>query len=90
MDDCHTRPTGVDDATVAAVGKISEALETIERARGHLYSLHQLLGHADFQLEDGADMLEDAGHSALEPGNIHELVSATDRFGTRHGLRPTF
>jgi proline iminopeptidase len=23
----------------------------------------------------------DAGHSAFEPGNIHELVSATDRFG---------
>jgi len=22
----------------------------------------------------------DAGHSAMEPGNIHELVSATDRF----------
>jgi proline iminopeptidase len=25
-------------------------------------------------------IVPDAGHSAFEPGNIHELVSATDRF----------
>jgi len=25
----------------------------------------------------------DAGHSAFEPGNVHELVSATDRFRDR-------
>jgi hypothetical protein len=38
--------------TVEAVGKITEALETVERARGHLYSFHQLTGTADFQLAD--------------------------------------
>jgi proline iminopeptidase len=25
-------------------------------------------------------IVPDAGHSALEPGNTHELVAATDRF----------
>ena len=33
----RTTPDGVDDATVEALGKLSEALETCERARGHLY-----------------------------------------------------
>lgn len=60
----HRRPTGSDDATVAAVGKVSEALETIERARGHLYSFHQLMGHADLQLGEAVDALRDAGHRA--------------------------
>jgi proline iminopeptidase len=27
-------------------------------------------------------IVPDAGHSAFEPGNVHELVSATDRFAT--------
>lgn len=56
------RPDGVDDATVEAVGKVSEALEWVERARGHLYSFHQLMGRADFLLGDAVDMLRDAGH----------------------------
>ena len=30
-------------------------------------------------------IVADAGHSALEPGNTHELVSATERFATRRG-----
>ena len=41
---------GVDDDTVEAVGQVSEALEYVERARGHLYSFHQLMGHADLLL----------------------------------------
>ena len=40
------------DETIAAVGKVSEALEYVERARGHLYSFHQLMGHADLLLGD--------------------------------------
>ncbi|MDZ7932043.1 MAG: hypothetical protein U5N21_19100 [Rhodococcus sp. (in: high G+C Gram-positive bacteria)] len=60
----HQRPSGVDDATVAAVGKLSEALECVERARGHLYSFHQLMGHADLLLGDAVDALADAGHTA--------------------------
>ena len=46
----HRTPDGVDDATVEALGKLSEALETCERARGHLYSFHQLTGSADIEL----------------------------------------
>jgi hypothetical protein len=51
-----------DDRTVRAVGELSKALETIERARGHLYSFHQLVGTADFTLGDAIDLLERAGH----------------------------
>lgn len=64
-DDPHRRPDGVDDATVEAVGKVSEALEWVERARGHLYELHQLLGHADLMFGEAADALADAGHGGL-------------------------
>ncbi len=39
VDDAHTRPTGTSDATVAALGKLSEALEVIEDARGQLLRL---------------------------------------------------
>lgn len=56
------RPAGVDDATVEAVGSVSEALEWVERARGHLYSFHQLMGHADLLFGSAADKLEAAGH----------------------------
>lgn len=58
----HVRPEGCDDPTIGAVGKVSEALETIERARGHLYSFHQLMGHADLQLGEAVDALRAAGH----------------------------
>ncbi|HET8994632.1 MULTISPECIES: hypothetical protein [unclassified Rhodococcus (in: high G+C Gram-positive bacteria)] len=70
----HTRPDGVTDATVAAVGKLSEALETVERARGHLYGFHQLMGHADFQVEQAAEMLRAAGSSELADRIERELV----------------
>lgn len=53
------------DATVEAVGKLSEALERIERARGHLYSMHQLVGGADELMRQAAVMLLQAGHSPL-------------------------
>jgi hypothetical protein len=51
--------------TVEAVGRLSEALETTERARGHLYSFHQLTGSADIQLGDACDQLREAGHADL-------------------------
>jgi hypothetical protein len=54
-----------DTATVAALGKISEALETVERARGHLYAFHQFSGTADAQLQDGVRGLREAGHDEL-------------------------
>lgn len=56
------RPQGLDDATVEALGKLSEALETAERARGHLYAFHQLTGRAHNMLADAVEMLRAAGH----------------------------
>jgi hypothetical protein len=63
-----------DDETVAAVGELSEALETLERARGHLYSFHQLLGATDFALGDAAEHLAEAGHSRWAEVIRSELV----------------
>jgi hypothetical protein len=62
-DRAHRRPPGVDDLTVQALGKLSEALETVERARGHLYALHQLTGTADFQLDEAVSLFMQAGHT---------------------------
>ncbi|MFD0856677.1 hypothetical protein ACFQ07_30880 [Actinomadura adrarensis] len=64
----------LDDATVVALGELSEALETVERARGHLYSFHQLIGHADFLLGDAADDLADAGHEEWAEEIHRDLV----------------
>lgn len=50
-----------DDDLVAALGKGSEALEYVERARGHLYSFHQLMGHADQLFGETADQLAELG-----------------------------
>jgi len=57
--------TDASDATVEAVGKVTEALEFVERARGHLYSFHQLMGHADLLLGEACDELRDAGHDQV-------------------------
>ena len=73
-DPAHQRPDGVDDATVAAVGKVSEALEWLERARGRLYDFHQMLGHLDFQMEDAVGLLRDAGHDGLADRLEQEVV----------------
>ncbi|WP_089155684.1 hypothetical protein [Micromonospora sp. NBS 11-29] len=64
-DRAHRRPDGVSDATVEALGKLSEALECVERARGHLYGLHQLIGHADLMLDDAVELFRAAGHPGL-------------------------
>ncbi|MFJ8580682.1 hypothetical protein [Micromonospora sp. NPDC093277] len=64
-DEAHRRPAGVNDATVAALGKLSEALETVERARGHLYSVHQMIGHADLMLDAAVALFRSAGHAEI-------------------------
>jgi hypothetical protein len=68
------RPADVDDDTVAAVGKLGEAIEWIERARGRLYDFHQMSGHADLLVGDAADELEAAGHAELARRVRDELV----------------
>ncbi|GAB2740692.1 hypothetical protein GCM10027174_12670 [Salinifilum aidingensis] len=55
------RPEGVDEDTAAAVGKVTEALEKVERARGRLYDFHQLIGSADEQLCEAVAQLRRAG-----------------------------
>ncbi|MBD0324160.1 MAG: hypothetical protein ICV72_12355, partial [Aldersonia sp.] len=70
----HRRPPGVDDATVEAVGQLSEALEWVERARGQLYSFHQLLGHADLLLGEAVEQLREAGHTEIADRLAEELI----------------
>lgn len=74
LDDAHARPEGVSDATVEAVGKVSEALEYVERARGHLYSFHQLMGHTDLLLGEASDALRDAGHRDVADRLTEDMV----------------
>jgi len=73
-DDEHTRPAGVDDLTVEALGDISEALEAVEVARGHLYAFHRLSGTADLTLGKGVEKLREAGHGDLADRFERELV----------------
>ena len=79
--DSARRPAGVDDATVEAVGAVSEAWEYVERARGHLYSFHQLMGHADLALGDACDKLRDAGHGAVADRLEEEVVGRNVLYG---------
>lgn len=57
----HRRPAGVSDATVAALGKLSAALDHVEDARGHLYAFHRLCGSAETTFEEATQMMRDAG-----------------------------
>ncbi|MFL6175820.1 MAG: hypothetical protein ACJ715_04145 [Ornithinibacter sp.] len=74
VDDAHTRPTGTSDATVEAVGKLSEAFEVIEDARGQLFSFHRKIGMADLALGEAVDLLRDAGHADLADRIETDLV----------------
>jgi hypothetical protein len=70
----HRVPDDVSSATVEAVGKLSEAIEWIERARGHLYDFHQMSGRADLLLGEAAEALREAGHAQVADRLEHELV----------------
>jgi hypothetical protein len=69
----RTRPD-LDDTTVEGLGKLSEALETVEQARGLLYGFHQLTGKADLLLQDAVELLRSAGHEALSDDLERDLV----------------
>lgn len=73
-DPLHLRPEGVSDDAVAAVGKMNEAVEMIERARGHLYAFHQLTGYADELLDDVIDGLRRTGHPEVADRIDQELI----------------
>lgn len=70
----HRRPAGTSDATVEALGKLSEALEVVEDARGHLYGFHRLTGTADLTLGEAVGQLRAAGHPELAEQIEAELV----------------
>ncbi|MGH3786193.1 MAG: hypothetical protein ACRDRG_06480 [Pseudonocardiaceae bacterium] len=57
-----------------AVGVLTEALETVERARGHLYEFHQLTGRAEEILSRAVEALRAAGHHRLATGLQNNLV----------------
>lgn len=62
------------DATVAALGKLSEALEAVDHARGLLYGFHRLCGTADLTLQEAVGMLRAAGHPDLADDIDRTLV----------------
>jgi hypothetical protein len=69
----RTRPD-LDDATVEALGKLSEALEAAEHARGLLYGFHRMTGTADLHLQEAVDLLRKAGHDAIADEIDREIV----------------
>jgi hypothetical protein len=74
LDDEHRRPDGASDADVAAAGKMTEALETLERARGHLYSFHQLIGATDLKLDEVLEQLARSAHPELVASLQQDLI----------------
>jgi hypothetical protein len=80
-DGAGRRPDGVSDETVEAGGTLSEALEFVERARGHLYSFHQLMGHADLLLGEACDKLRVAGHDEVAARLERDLVGRNVLYG---------
>jgi hypothetical protein len=74
LDDLQRRPDGVSDDTIAALGALGEAVETMERARGHLYAFHQLCGTTDLRLGAAARELRDAGHEEIADRIERDLV----------------
>jgi hypothetical protein len=65
MSDEHRRPAGASDHDVEGAGKMTEALERLERARGHLYAFHQLMGETDLLLDEVVAALERGGRDDL-------------------------
>jgi hypothetical protein len=70
----HQRPPGMSDATVEALGKLSEALEVVDHARGLLYAFHRHCGIADLTLQESVKLMREAGHLRLADELEHVLV----------------
>ncbi len=73
MSEDRSRPD-LDDTTVEALGKLSEALETLDQARGQLYGFHQHTGKADLLLQDAVELFRKAGHATLADDLDRDLV----------------
>lgn len=74
VDEAHTRPEGTSDKTVEALGKLSEALEVVDDARGDLYAFHRKSGMADLALGEAVDLLREAGHDEVADRIETDLV----------------
>jgi proline iminopeptidase len=83
--ECHYFLNGgfmrTDNQLIEEVGKIRHIPAVIVQGRYDVvcpmktaWDLHLAWPEADLRI------VPDAGHSAFEPGNLHELISATDRF----------
>jgi hypothetical protein len=72
------RPPGTSDATVAALGKLSEALEVAEQARGLLYGFRRLCGTADLTRQEAVSLPRDAGMPRGSGGTLADLLRAPD------------
>ncbi|MDJ0316092.1 MULTISPECIES: hypothetical protein [Arthrobacter] len=70
----HRRGAGISDETVQALGKLSEALEVVEHARGLLYGFHRLTGKADLALGEALSLLRDAGHVDMANSIERDIV----------------
>ncbi len=73
-DSNHQRPDGVSDLTVEALGKLSEALEVAEHARGYLYGFHRLTGKADLNLSEAEELFRKAGHPGIADRLATEII----------------
>jgi hypothetical protein len=69
----RTRPD-LDDTTIEALGKLSEALEVAEHARGLLYGFHRLTGTSDLTLQEAVELFRKAGHTELADDLERDLV----------------
>lgn len=73
-DAAHQRGPGTSDATVEALGKLSEALEVVEHARGLLFGFHRLTGTADLALGEAVQLLREAGHVEIGDDIERQIV----------------
>lgn len=67
-------PDSATEAEVSAAGKVTEALEIVEQARGYLYGFHRLTGSADLALDSAMELLRAAGREELADRTAVELV----------------
>lgn len=71
------------DESVEALSKLGEAVERLERARGHLYSFHQMCGTVDPALGESGDLLRQAGHDDLADSLDEHIVGRNVLDGRR-------
>ncbi|HJQ02685.1 MAG TPA: hypothetical protein VJ851_13880 [Jatrophihabitans sp.] len=73
----RSRPDGMTDAEVEALGTLSEALEVVEFIRGLLYEFHRRSGTADKTLQQASAQLRAAGHPDLA-AELDEVLVGRD------------